>query len=678
MRPQVGQVINNKYRLIRVIGDGGMGSVLEARHEVLGTTVALKFLHPELSRRQGLVQRFLQEARVSAQIQSPHVVRVMDVDQNSAGQAFIVMEYLEGQTLQTLYEDLYRAGKRLSYADALEYAMQMLEGVEAAHKAGVVHRDLKPDNVMITRGSRGEPLIKLLDFGIAKLKVTGELDRGLTRPGVIMGTPEYMAPEQAYSADKVDVRADIFSLGVMIFEMLAGRRPVGGDEPHQIAGAYLSGHVSRLSELAPHLAPELCSAIHKAIAPMPPERFSSVAEMREAIETFARAVRVPSALTPAPTGVSQVQTPAPAVAAAAAVAAAVPPTASGAGSAEAASAVPAASALDNDAPRGVPRTIPPEDEQPSADASLAARPAQSSPPPYGMATPLGGFSVGASPVPAGMRTETPDPSRASGPAFSPVDGGLPATVSAVPYPPPNGSPGGTVSAPYEPPQRPGGTAVGAAPFFGDPSAQRPDARPPYASGPQGFGGTAPMDPLPLRGPDAGRRPQRTGPSMVLILLAAAGIAGAVVGGVYFAQQVRKGDETVDTRPIVELPPSTTLPSEPTPPPPTGAGVDPTPTTPATTKTPPKPTGTTKTQPTSTGTGTAPTPSGTTTGTPTQSSTGGPVIIIPSNLPTNWPLPMPFPTAQPTQTSPGPTSTGTSTGPAPTTTGTRKRIEWPPR
>src|SRR6185295_5215661 len=131
MRPQVGQVINNKYRLLRLIGDGGMGSVYEARHEVLGTSVALKFLHPELGKRGGLVQRFLQEARVSAQIQSPHVVRVTDVDQTASG-AFIVMEYLEGKSLQALYEELYKAGLSLSYQDALEYAMQMLEGVEAA------------------------------------------------------------------------------------------------------------------------------------------------------------------------------------------------------------------------------------------------------------------------------------------------------------------------------------------------------------------------------------------------------------------------------------------------------------------------------------------------------------------------------------------------------------------
>jgi serine/threonine-protein kinase len=239
MRPQVGQLVNNKYRLVRMLGDGGMGSVFEARHEVLGSSVALKFLHPELARRQGLVQRFLQEARVSAKIQSLHVVRVTDVEQTGEGLPFIVMEFLNGKSLQALYEELYRNQKRLTFEDGLRYAMQILDGLEAAHEEGVVHRDLKPDNVMIVSGKRGESVVKLLDFGIAKLKINGELYKGLTRPGVIMGTPEYMAPEQVFSADQVDARADIFSCGVMFFEMFAGRRPVGGEEAHQIAAQYL-------------------------------------------------------------------------------------------------------------------------------------------------------------------------------------------------------------------------------------------------------------------------------------------------------------------------------------------------------------------------------------------------------------------------------------------------------
>jgi len=293
MPPKVGQVINNKYRLLRHLGDGGMGSVYEARHETLGTTVALKFLHLEFSRREGLVQRFLQEARASARIQSPHVVRVADVEKTAEGDVFIVMEYLEGKTLQALYEELYRAGRRLSYQDALDYAAQMLDGVEAAHAAGIVHRDLKPDNVMITLDAKGATLVKLLDFGIAKLKAIGGAP-GLTRPGVMMGTPEYMAPEQASSADSVDVRADVFSLGVITFEMLGGQRPVGGDDPHELAAAYRSGQISQLGDLVPGMAPELAAAVHRAMAAEPRDRFATVVEMREAIEPFAAAVRPPS------------------------------------------------------------------------------------------------------------------------------------------------------------------------------------------------------------------------------------------------------------------------------------------------------------------------------------------------------------------------------------------------
>jgi serine/threonine protein kinase len=346
MRPQVGQVINNKYRLLRLVGDGGMGSVYEARHEVLGTTVALKFLHPELSRRPGLVQRFLQEARVSAQIRSDHVVRVTDVDQTQNGLAFLVMEFVEGRTLQTLYEELYRAGQRLMYRDALGYAVQMLEGVEHAHAAGIVHRDLKPDNVIIAKGSKGEPLLKLLDFGIAKLKVSGELQKGLTRPGVIMGTPEYMAPEQAFSADQVDHRADVFSLGVMIFEMLAGRRPVGGDDPQAIASAYLQGRVAKLRDLAPHVPEALAAAVHKAMAAQPHERFANAGELRGAIEPFLLELVGP---TPSPGRPSMAQIQASPQAGTAATEA---------------SPVPA---ITPEGERRVPKTLPPEDEPSHAE-----------------------------------------------------------------------------------------------------------------------------------------------------------------------------------------------------------------------------------------------------------------------------------------------------------------------
>ena len=287
MDPQAGQLINNKYRLVRLIGDGGMGTVWESNHELLGTSVALKFLHSNLARRKGLVDRFLQEAQVSARIKSSHVVRVSDVDRPADGLAFMVMELVEGKTLQLLYEELHDRGEKLGYGGAFEMMLQLMEGVSAAHRLGIVHRDLKPDNVMLSKDSKGRTVVKILDFGIAKLKASGEIDKGLTRPGVVMGTPEYMAPEQAFSADRVDGRADVFSLGVMFFEMLSGRRPVGGDNAHSIAAQYLEGQVPKLRDLKPTVALELAAAVHKAMGAKPEDRFDSVDEFQAAIEPFA-------------------------------------------------------------------------------------------------------------------------------------------------------------------------------------------------------------------------------------------------------------------------------------------------------------------------------------------------------------------------------------------------------
>jgi serine/threonine-protein kinase len=281
-----GQIVNGKYRVLRLLGDGGMGSVYEAHHEVLGTRVALKLLHAELTRT-GVAKRFLQEARASARIKSPHVVGVSDADQTADGLAFIVLEYVEGRTLREMIDALEREHRRLAFDEALDFAMQMIEGVEAAHAAGIVHRDLKPDNVMVAQDKRGAPLLKLLDFGIAKVDETPESGQALTRPGALLGTPEYMAPEQVYSANSADVRSDVFSLGVILFEMLSGRRPVLSDDPQQIAVSYLTGAFTRLEEACPSVPPALAAAIHRALAAQPRDRFSSIAELRAAIEPFA-------------------------------------------------------------------------------------------------------------------------------------------------------------------------------------------------------------------------------------------------------------------------------------------------------------------------------------------------------------------------------------------------------
>ncbi len=276
-----GQVVGSKYRIVRLIGEGGMGSVFEAQHEVLGHRVALKFLHPEIASQPGLEQRFLQEAKLSATINNPHIVRVTDVDTSPDG-AYLVMDLLQGEPLQSVMDRETRLGSER----AIAYSLQILDGLQAAHAQGVVHRDLKPDNVFVTPGSHG-PLLKLLDFGIAKIRATEEYQMTLTRPGAVMGTPEYMAPEQAFSADLVDQRSDIYAVGVMLFEMLSGVRPADGDTPQEIAEKTIKGKVRDLSELCPELPPPLVTVIRRAIAAQPDDRWTTATELKNALLAFA-------------------------------------------------------------------------------------------------------------------------------------------------------------------------------------------------------------------------------------------------------------------------------------------------------------------------------------------------------------------------------------------------------
>ncbi len=283
--PSLGSLVNGKYRIVRLIGEGGMGAVFEARHEHLGSPVALKFLHPELAERPGLVARFLQEARVSAAIRSPYVTQVIDVDQTQDGAAYLVMELLEGESL----EQRLSRGSPLPLREALEIGVQILSALEAAHAHGVVHRDLKPDNVWLSPSPTG-PHVKLLDFGIAKLKVSMSSEyRGVnTRPGSMMGTPAYMAPEQAISADQVDARADIYSFGVILYEMLSGKRPVDADDPATILEKLVRGEIHPLASRNPSLPPALCALVDRLVAPNPDERPASASYVRAELSRFVR------------------------------------------------------------------------------------------------------------------------------------------------------------------------------------------------------------------------------------------------------------------------------------------------------------------------------------------------------------------------------------------------------
>ena len=282
---QIGQVISGKYRLLRLLGDGGMGSVYEAQHEVLGTRVAIKVLHADLARRAGLIERFLQEAKVAAQIESLNVVRVSDVDRTPDGIAYLVMELLQGEPLSATLE----RDRKVPIPTAVEYTRQILSALEAAHALGVTHRDLKPENVFLTF-SGGKAVVKIIDFGIAKLRTPSTTGRSLTVAGITMGTAEYMAPEQAFSADKADARSDVYAVGVMLYEMISGERPVNGDDARVIAMKVDRGEVKPLVHAAPDVPRELAGLVHRAMAARPEIRFQSASEMRIALE----AVKVPA------------------------------------------------------------------------------------------------------------------------------------------------------------------------------------------------------------------------------------------------------------------------------------------------------------------------------------------------------------------------------------------------
>jgi serine/threonine protein kinase len=292
---KAGDRVDEKYTILRLIGDGGMGTVYEARHERLGTSVALKFLHEDLAERPGLSERFLQEAKLAATIASPHVVRVTDMDTMPGGPPYLVMDFVTGESLEHLLE----RETKLAPERAVAFALQIASGLEAAHAIGAVHRDLKPGNVLVTPAAEG-PRLMLIDFGIAKLRDPSG-GRGITRTGVVLGTPEYMPPEQLFAASDVDARADIYALGVMLFEMLSGHRPAEGDSAEAIVGKVISGDVLSLSTLEPSLPAALVEVVRRATAGDRDARYPSVSALRGALEEALRPEsRPPTTISDAP------------------------------------------------------------------------------------------------------------------------------------------------------------------------------------------------------------------------------------------------------------------------------------------------------------------------------------------------------------------------------------------
>jgi eukaryotic-like serine/threonine-protein kinase len=242
-----GDILAGKYRVDRVLGVGGMGVVVQATHIQLDQRVALKFMLPEAMANAEVAGRFLREARLAVKLKSEHVAKVMDVGTLESGSPYIVMEYLQGTDLNQVLE---KHGP-LPFADVAEYVIQACDAVAEAHGLGIVHRDLKPANLFLARRADGSPLVKVLDFGISKANQLGEAGGAMTKTATMMGSPFFMSPEQMRSAKDVDQRSDVWSMGVVLYQLLTARLPFESDTLGGIMAAVLQDDPSMLSIYRP-------------------------------------------------------------------------------------------------------------------------------------------------------------------------------------------------------------------------------------------------------------------------------------------------------------------------------------------------------------------------------------------------------------------------------------------
>lgn len=280
---QIGQELLGKYVVKRVLGQGGMGVVVEAAHIALGHRVAIKFLLPEACNHPGAVERFLREARAAVQIQSEHVARVSDIGKLDTGLPYMVMEFLDGNDLS---EEIQARGV-LPVDEAVKYLLEALEAIAEAHALNIVHRDLKPANLFLAKRKDGTRTIKVLDFGISKAVQSGELN--LTQTSSMMGSPLYMAPEQIRNSKTVDARADVWSLGVILHECLSGRTPFGGTTLSGVLAAIVADAPEPLENIRHDLPPMLISAVARCLEKDPARRVQNVADLAQLVSTFAPA-----------------------------------------------------------------------------------------------------------------------------------------------------------------------------------------------------------------------------------------------------------------------------------------------------------------------------------------------------------------------------------------------------
>ena len=287
-------MLGGRYRVENELGRGGMAKVYRGQDTVLGRTVAIKILAPQYAEDQGFVQRFRREAQAAARISNQTIVSVFDTGSDD-GVHFIVMEYVEGRTLA----DYLTGGGRIMPDRAIDIAIDVARALEAAHAQGVIHRDIKPGNIMLD----GQGDVKVTDFGIARVTATAET---VAQTAAVLGTASYLSPEQA-QGQPVDVRSDIYSLGCVLFEMVTGRPPFPGDSPVTVASKHVLEQPTPPSQINGDVSPDLDAVILRALAKNPANRYQSATEMREDLERVKRGHPVEATpLLPAGIGTTQV------------------------------------------------------------------------------------------------------------------------------------------------------------------------------------------------------------------------------------------------------------------------------------------------------------------------------------------------------------------------------------
>ena len=273
----IGTTLAGKYRIDERLNEGGMGAVYRATHVLMEKTVAVKVLRPSLAADEKIVARFSREARAASRISHPNALSVTDFGEDENGTVFLVMEFLSGRTLKQVIRD----EGPLPLTRVVDIIRQVAEALHAAHQQGVVHRDLKSDNIMLLDTMTGDHA-KVLDFGIAKInEPEGTLDSGLTAPNLVIGTPQYMSPEQCSQDSEIDSRSDIYSLGVILYEMLVGHVPFTAESPTMVMMKHLQEPVPSVLDERKDLPASVGRVIARAMAKLPSNRYQDVAELVE-------------------------------------------------------------------------------------------------------------------------------------------------------------------------------------------------------------------------------------------------------------------------------------------------------------------------------------------------------------------------------------------------------------